>query len=457
MEIACITHQSILENNFIIKPNYHLNYGKRRIETAINQGMPFLPLSECTNEIYTGGIFKRIFVENPDHGIPYVTAQHMMHFNPLEVAKLISRKYTPRQDDMTLREGQILVSCAGTVGNVRMVDNFLDGVIGSQDIIRVIAREGEYPLGFIYAYLSSKTAYNYIQSFIYGSVVPRIDPATLGKLPVPDMPSDVRDSVHTLMTDASCHRSSAYFSLKETIECLESVLPEFSVPKVHYEEINESSNARRRLDARYSGSALRDFYDAISSTGVEIKTISELSKLVFTPNIFKRIKVARNHKGIPYLGGAELLHYHPSFDTFLSRKTKDLETYLLREGYLALQDSGSIQSIGYVSIVPSFLNDVAATNNLVRVVPKEEHWNLYIYAFLKTKQANSILKSMSYGTGQLHIDNTIVESLKIPIFPELVDQVKDGVLNYLKSLEQAYYLEIDAIQQIENKIDQWQN
>ena len=61
---------------------------------------------------------------------------------------------------MTLRDEQILVSCAGTVGNTRLIGKDLDGIIGSQDIIRIIESNDKCPYGFIYAYLATPTAYN---------------------------------------------------------------------------------------------------------------------------------------------------------------------------------------------------------------------------------------------------------------------------------------------------------
>ena len=70
----------------------------------------------------------------------------MMNSNPLEIAKSHIQKHTPRQEDMTLRTNQILVSCAGTVGNVRLIDEDLDGIIGSQDIIRVISDNSKFPM-----------------------------------------------------------------------------------------------------------------------------------------------------------------------------------------------------------------------------------------------------------------------------------------------------------------------
>src|SRR5690554_6530269 len=141
MEITNVSYKDILKSSLILKPNYHLNYGKKRIAKAVKNKKPFISLGDIVKDVYTGGIFKRVFVEEEDYGLPYISAQHMMNINPLEVAKTISKKYTPRQADMTLRPNQILVSCAGTIGNVRLIGDDLDGVIGSQDIIRIVSDE----------------------------------------------------------------------------------------------------------------------------------------------------------------------------------------------------------------------------------------------------------------------------------------------------------------------------
>ena len=133
----------------------------------------------------------------------------------------------------------------------------------------------------------------------------------------------------------------------------------------------------------------------------------------------------------------------------------NLADYVLREGWLALQDSGSITSMGYVSIVPKFLDGVTATNNLVRVVPGEINHNPYIYAFLKTAPGQAILRSFSYGTGQLHIDNGQISRLRIPIYEDLFASVTANVEAYSTKFSEAYQLETGAIARVEELVGSW--
>lgn len=454
MEIASVPYKSILNGSNIMKPNYHLNYGKKRIERAIKNKKSFTPLGDAVRDVFTGGIFKRVFVEKEEFGLPYISAQHMMNSNPLEVAKTISKKYTPRQEDMTLRSSQILVSCAGTVGNVRLIGEDLDGVIGSQDIIRVISDEDSDPYGFIYAYLASPTAYNYIQSYIYGSVVPRIEPNTLAKLPVPNFSDRLKQEIHNLIVEATNLRVEANKLLSEAVELMEEKLPSIEFRSVYKTKILARINHNSRIEATYNTNSIEGFYEALEQSNTELKSISELSQQVFTPGIFKRIRTNNPEKGVPFLSGSDLLNQYPNFQSFLSRKMKNIDNYILYNGWLAIQDAGTI---GYLSYITKFLDGVSATNNLVRVVPNEDdNKNYYIYCFFKTKVGQRLLKSLEYGSVQKHIDNHQVSNFKVPMFKVIEEQITRKVKKCMDNLGDACFLEKEAIDLVEKEIESWQ-
>jgi len=195
------------EGMTVFKPNFYLNRGKKVISDLLDKGIKNTSLSELSDNLYQGGIFKRVFVEKDEFAYQYITASDMVKSQPLDTAKKISMKYTPWVDEMTLRNHQILVSCAGTVGNTVLVNDSFAGCIGSQEIIRVETEK--LPYGYLYAYISSPVVNEYIQSMIYGAVVPRISPEELGKLPVL-LPSEAKQlEIHNLMVEASTLRVNA--------------------------------------------------------------------------------------------------------------------------------------------------------------------------------------------------------------------------------------------------------
>lgn len=453
MKFTEIKSNSILSNNFILKPNYHMNYGKKRIESSAYKGLHFDTLSNVTASIFTGGIFKRVFVEDKEYGYPYISATHMMNTNPLDVAKLISKKYTPRLEEMTLKTNQILVSCAGTIGNVRLITSDLSHVVGSQDIIRVNSDNTKMPYGYIYAYLASKTAYNFMQSYIYGSVVPRIEPKTLGNLPVPILPEEKQQQIHQLIVDSANLRVEANKLLKEAVELMESYLPKIENDKIYVVSIKDRLKFNNRLEANFDTKQISNFYSKLENQNIELKEISNLSERVFTPNIFKRVRTDNPENGVPFLSGSDLLNQYPKFDSYLSRNMKNIDNYILRKDWLAIQDAGTI---GYISYINEFLDGVSATNNLIRIVPNKENWNPYIYTFFKTNSGQKLLKYLEFGSVQKHIDNHQISSFKIPIFNEIEKDIKLKAALSNHKLAEACFKENQAINLIENEIDAWQ-
>lgn len=461
MQVTKINSSSITANSFMLKPNFHMNFGKRRIERARKQGLEFQPLGNVVDKVFTGGIFKRVFVDEAEYGLPYISAQHMMNSNPLEVAKIISKKYTPRQDDMSLKENQILISCAGTVGNVKLITKDLEGVIGSQDIIRVDADNNKLLYGYLYAFLSSKTAYTYIQSFIYGSVVPRIEPNTLKKLPIPILSEEFQQKIHNLIVESAQLRIEANKLLKEAVAIMEEKLVSFSTDatssfkaKNYSVKINLLKAHNNRLDATYNAGWFDWFYSKLEKADIQTRTVSELSHKVFTPNIFKRVRTDNPSLGIPFLSGSDLLSAFPKMDSFLSKRMSNIENYILKNGWLAIQDAGTI---GYVTYIHEFLNGVAATNNLIRIIPKEEeNYNPYIFTFLKSKIGQKILASFEFGSVQKHIDNHQLSALKIPVISEIYDTITTKTISSMEFFSKACFNEKTAIDLIEKEIDQWQ-
>lgn len=454
MKAASIKVSRFSEGLTVFKPDYYLNEGKKVITDLIEKGVSSASLKSLSEKLYQGGIFKRVFVENETNALKYLTASDVQRSAPLESSKNISKKYTPWIEEMTLRNGQILVSCAGTgsCGKTALVNQSYAGNIGSQEIIRV--ETSKIPHGYLYAYLSTPLIYKYIQSMTYGAAIPRISPVELGNLPVL-LPSDsFQKEIHDLIQAASKLREDGIQLINSSIAMLEEKLPNITFQKTYTAKIGSRINHHLRLEATYHSMAIDSFYEELETLNIKTRTIADLSKSVFTPGIFKRLRTEHAEKGVPFLSGSDLLNQFPTFQSHLSRKMKNIGDYILEDGWLAIQDAGSI---GYVTYIHKFLNGVSATNNLVRIVPKEkDNYNYYIYCFLKTSIGQKLLKTLEYGSVQKHIDNNQVSNIKIPIISSLYDTVSSNIKTGMEDLGSACIIENDAIKKIEKRIESWQ-
>ena len=460
MKTAYVKLDDIKEGLKIFKPNYHLNYGKLRISKIKNAGGNFSTLGALTKTIYTGGIFKRVFVQKTETGIPYISGQHLLSSNPLDSAKLISKKYTPRQEDMTLRENQILVSCAGAVGNIRLITKDLDGIIGSQDMIRVISEESKAPMGFIYAYLSSPTAYNYIQSYIYGSVVPRIDATTLSKLPVPVFSKEKQETIHNLIIQSREFRVNGNKSLsmlrKEFEQSIEKELNLNLSDCKKYASISIKNirQLEQRFDAPYYSDLGRIIYErVISNDYVSLSSVSE----VFHPIIFgkKQLK-GTSVKGNALFKSSSMMQLKPETDFWLSLKKNEMYSKLqVKAGWVLVSRTGTVGNV--VRISPR-LNDVFIDDHMIRIIPKESYSGI-IYIYLLTVYGQELIKFQKYGSVQDVINSNYIERIPIPKFltqSNLLRRVQEIVENAHTLIDKANNYEQEAIQIIETEIAQWQ-
>ena len=450
MQVTKINSSSITANSFMLKPNFHMNFGKRRIERARKQGLEFQPLGNVVDKVFTGGIFKRVFVDEAEYGLPYISAQHMMNSNPLEVAKIISKKYTPRQDDMSLKENQILISCAGTVGNVKLITKDLEGVIGSQDIIRVDADNNKLLYGYLYAFLSSKTAYTYIQSFIYGSVVPRIEPNTLKKLPIPILSEEFQQKIHNLIVDAAALRVEANKLLREAKE---KILKELALDKpklTHSVNVSDLTNSHlKRFEAFYFNSNGSDYRSQIEKRK-HIK-LKDLSERIFRPGIFKRNYV---QDGVEFLGGSDITNAIPASEKKLAKaRTSNFDELVLEEDWILVTCGGTI---GTTVLVNQYLSKKLASQHILRVVAKDIPVG-YLFAFMNSEIGLNSIQSFMYGSVIQQIEPHHLELLPIPILNEnLMNSIHSDVMIYKDKLNSAILKELEAIDLIEKEIDQWQ-
>lgn len=149
----------------------------------VTSRFPYSTIANINAKVYRPGIFKRNYVQ---HGIPYIKGSEIFLTNPFRRCEMLSRTLTPFIDQMSLREGQILITCAGSVGDIKLITKEYEDKqsIGSQDIIRLESNDDLYTKEYLFTYLQLPFVYDYIQSMKYGSVIERIEPFHVESIPV---------------------------------------------------------------------------------------------------------------------------------------------------------------------------------------------------------------------------------------------------------------------------------
>lgn len=409
-------------------------------------------------KVWNPPIFKRQFCANTERAVPYCQSSGVT--NALEGSEVYINKIQAKKVGAIVEDKQILVTGFGTIGNTRLVNELSHGLSYANNVCRINA-DKNVPYGYIYAFLTSKYGRSQLNKNASGSVVRYIEAPGIKKTLIPILPDATQQKIHNLITEACQLRVQANKLLKESVNVLEKELmfteddDRFNSRQMTYSvKIGALKPHSQRLDASYNSLWFDNFYSKLKNAGVKLSTITDLSDRVFTPNIFKRVRTDKSELGVPFLSGSDLLSALPKFDSYLARKMANIDNYILRNGWLAIQDAGTI---GYITYIHDYLDGVSATNNLIRIIPNtESNCNPYIYAFFCTSAGQKILSNFAFGSVQKHIDNHQISSLRIPIFDNLFTEITGKVQSAMTSFANACFLEKTAIDLIEKEIDQWQ-
>lgn len=140
-------------------------------------------LGDLNIKIWYPGIFKRAYVKN---GLPYIKGSSVFNVNPFKSCDHLSKARTPQLEELWLKEGMLLISCAGACGLVKMITKEYEdkGAIGSPDIIRLISNDELCTTEYLYVYLKLQHVYDFMQSLKYGSVIERFDIGNVKNIPI---------------------------------------------------------------------------------------------------------------------------------------------------------------------------------------------------------------------------------------------------------------------------------
>lgn len=440
-----------------IKPNGFLIEGKMAMLRLKENGLLKGVLGDYVEDIYRPGIFKRVFVNDLQHGLPYITAQGMMTADPLDTAKVLSIKMTSNLEPMILKHHTILVSCAGSIGNVRLIDKSMDGTVGSQDIIRVIPKSN---YGFIYALLSCSTIYSYLQSQLYGSVIPRIEPEIITSIPMPIFTEDFQKEVDTLIQESSNLREEASDSLNKAKEILSSWL-DIKFEKHTFQTSNISSkeiwsSLQHRIDPP---ALINDGVKMMKKVTerMENKTIGEINGKVFRPGIFKRNYVKN---GIPYIKGSEIFLTNPfrRCDHLSRTRTPFIDEMSMKEGQILITCAGSV---GDIKLITKEYEDKKSigSQDIIRLESYDDLYTKeYLFVYLQLPFVYDYIQSMKYGSVIERIEPFHVESIPV-IKPsrEIRNEITSIIHNYMDCTYKAFNAEEKAITMVEEEIEKWNN
>ncbi len=178
-------------------------------------------------------------------------------------------------------------------------------------------------------------------------------------------------------------------------------------------------------------------------------SMGKLAK-VWQPSRLKGIQVSREF-GHPYLAATQVFDLRPVPRKFLSLdKIRDADDLFVANGQILVTRSGSV---GRATLAHKPHEQVIISDDLLRVVPKQERLWGWLYAYLRAPQTRAMMTSAQYGHVIKHLEVSHLNALPMPVLrDELLENFRAKVQSILDARNQAQAFLMDAESRFENAI-----
>lgn len=432
MRVDSPTSIDLHSGGFRLDASYYASPGQRAMKQLVQSGRKLERLAEVClpNGIFIPGRFKRIFIDDPKYGAPYLTGSSILQAEPKQGVKLLSFRYTANQDRLALHEKMILITCSGEIGNTVYVNGTFRGAVGSPDLIRVLANPEIIPPGYLYAYLSSSQARALIQQKTYGAVIPHIEAHHVLDLPIPRLEPEQEQRIHELIEQAAELRVQAnqrlYLAQKvmnalmfgDQNEQVVLMLLKHNRLRFRTSSSIDMFSGDLRLDASYHASRGHAVLKLFVSNNLRLERLDQvcLPGGVFIPGRFKRIYVNNPSFGAPYLTGGFILNINPLRGAKLlsHRQVVKKDELILHEKMILITCSGIIGNTVYVN---ANFRGAVGSPDLIRIVADSQKIpSGYLFAYLSSPVARLLIQQKTYGAVIPHIEAHHLFDLPVPRF-----------------------------------------
>lgn len=425
------------QDNIRLDGKYYGGEGQKEARLFINSTIARKPLCELTAKgtsgVFIPARFKRMYVDNPEFGYPYITGSGIVQSDPLSNCRYLSKKYTPQAKRLALKPKMIAITCSGLIGNTVYINDVFKGSVGSPDLIRVVADENKVLPGYLYAFLSSKIGKALITQGTYGSVVQHIEAHHLYDLPVPLLAPEVMEEIHNLIEEAARLRTEANTTIKEQIGFLNHKFTVNSPPKISF-RTKIRSNHGFRLDSIYHAPVAYACEQLLSR--VTSPKLSDLCSAIQTPGRFKRIDA---ENGEPFYSITDVRSIYPiASKRILSSDANQIKYLRVPLNTILVWRTGVV--VGDCFLVNDLLKEKSVTEHLVRVIPDESLISpFYLFTFMSSKIGQEQLKRFAYGSAQNQLSDWQIGEILIGRLS------KDSEVALSGKIKVAIQKQVDAI------------
>ena len=174
-------------------------------------------------DVFTPGIFKRPYVNDPAYGYPYFSGSELFLNTPNPRGFL--SKSAPKIRNYVVKKNWLLVQDAGQlgglIGKLIRVGEEVDKSVVSNHLMR-IAPKSQIDGAYLYSLLTSTIGYKAIVRNAFGTSIPQLSPSHISEVFVPWPSEDIREAIATPILEVWKLQDNAISLEKDAINMLEN-------------------------------------------------------------------------------------------------------------------------------------------------------------------------------------------------------------------------------------------
>ena len=393
--------------------------------------VPIQPLRKLTTGhdggLYNGPQFRRVYVTDREHGVPFVGSADMLetdlsHLPLLRQADAESRKLSFLRVDA----GMTLISCSGTVGRVVYARPDMGGCWSSQHTIKVVANRDRILPGYLNAVLASRFGTPILINSRSGTAIRQLEPAQIADLPIPRFGVEVEGRIHALVEEAAVLRAGYQRQLVGATEDLftSAGLPELIDPQWHAQprDLGFEVNCDDALTLRALNFSPRARRIADRLRSVPHRTLGDICAggMLATGARFARV-AAEPGQGVQLVGQRQGFWMRPEGRWISTRNAPP--------GIRAVDETVLVASQGTLGESEVFCRSILVTGTWLRFAYTEHFLRVvsgiptvpgaYLFAFLRSEAAFRLLRSLASGGKQQDIHDILRQQLPVPVCTEV--------------------------------------
>lgn len=447
MRVSSISNKLIVENGKRLEGEYYLNdnsFLSMQVENNCSKERNLASLAD----VFNPPVFKRQFCKASNRAVQYFQSSDVPVASECSLVYVFGEQ--AERLNLLVKKGDILVTGFGTIGNTRIVSAYQENTCFANNVCR-IRPINESERGYIYSFMASKYGRAQLNKNASGSVVRYIEAPGIKKTIVPQLAAAVIEKTNSLINESIHLREEAIAALNQAHSKIE----------MHFTPVDKIASSKsisikdifgsqlHRFEANYHIASGKEYSQQITSAFC-YKTLGEVSKKIWRPDIFKRMYV---NNGIPFLSGSDIMLRIPSSEKQLSRKTPNKEEFFVDEKWILLPRSGTIGEVVYTT---SQHAQKLVSEDVIRIIPNDILSSGYVFAFLSSSIGKSLIQRPIFGSVIQHIEPPLLARIPIPILEETkMAEIGELAEIYRECWGKSAEKELEAIALVESEIEKW--